>query len=87
MFGAAGSSVVVYYITASGSKRLTMMENTATADISATAAWQKVLRRNGSWQVLYSKPAFSLQYSGACLFVAGVANNVVLLKIVFYDVI
>jgi hypothetical protein len=52
LFGAAGSSVAVYYITAGGSKRTTMMENTASADISTTGAWQKLLRRNGSWQVL-----------------------------------
>jgi hypothetical protein len=87
LFGAAGSSVVVYYITASGSKRLTMMENTTTANISATEAWQKVLRQNAAGRYYIRSPHFPCQYSGACLFVAGVANNEVLLKIVFYDVI
>jgi hypothetical protein len=41
--------IVVYYITASGSKRLTMMENTATADILATGTGQKVL--GPKWQL------------------------------------
>jgi hypothetical protein len=72
--------VVVYYITASGSKRLTMMENSATANISTTGAWQKLLRRNGSWQVLSTNYAYALTVVWS-LFVAGVANIVVFDKV------
>jgi hypothetical protein len=51
IFGASGTTVVVYYIVAKGLPRLTLMQNSATADLVSTWAWQKILKRNGSWQV------------------------------------
>jgi hypothetical protein len=51
IFGASGATLVVYYIVAKGLPRLTLMQNSATADLVNTGAWQKILRRNGSWQV------------------------------------
>jgi hypothetical protein len=59
---------------------MTMMENTASSDITTTGAWQKLLRRNGSWQVrtLNWTYAFTVFLS---LFVAVAADVVVFRKV------
>jgi hypothetical protein len=48
IYGVNGGSVVVYYIRAA----MTLMKNSAFANIQSTGAWQKILRKHGQWQVL-----------------------------------
>jgi hypothetical protein len=52
IYGVNGGSVVVYYIRAAKSKRPTLMENSASANLQNTGAWQKMLRKLGQWQVM-----------------------------------
>jgi hypothetical protein len=55
IYGVSGGSVVVYYIRAAKSKRLTLMENSASTNIQSTGAWQKILRlKHGMWQVTFT---------------------------------
>lgn len=61
IYGVNGGTVVVYYIRAAKSKRLTLMENSTSANIQNTGAWQKILRKHGQWQVKLKPSSHSLR--------------------------